>query len=62
MSRSGIIFDADDINNLRDICEMHSYIISKCDLSADDYETVLKTNCNLKKLISDLTGLFGQPM
>lgn len=48
------ILDKDDIKNLKDIYDMYSYIISKCSLSTEDYEVVLKTNNNLKKLITDL--------
>lgn len=49
------LLDMDDIKNLKDIYDMYSYIISKCSLSTEDYEVVLKTNDNLKKLITNLT-------
>lgn len=51
------ILDMDDIRNLKDIYDIYSYIISKCNLSTDDYKVVLKTNNNLKKLLTYLGGL-----
>jgi hypothetical protein len=62
MSGAGEILDVEDIRNLMDIYAMFSYIISRCDLSGEEYQTALKTNDNLKKLLSDLSGPSGEPM
>lgn len=60
MGRVSGILDMDDIDKLKDIYEMYSYIISKCNLSTEDYQTALKTNNNLKKLLTYLAGLSGE--
>lgn len=55
------ILDMEDIVNLKDICDMYTYMISKCNLSADVYKIAIKTSNNLKKLLTDLEGLASQP-
>jgi hypothetical protein len=56
------ILDMDDIKNLKDIYDMYSYIISKCNLSAEDYKVVQETNNNLKKLITNLAESSSRSM
>lgn len=62
MSFAAEILDIEDIVNLRDISNMYSYIISKCDLSTEDHKAVIKTDNNLKKLLTELAGLYSQSM